>query len=71
MDLIFLVNFFCYSVQFSEFCQICRRTDQHDLIDLSGLKILEARHLLAGADAGFEDGFLVVWVVGFLNDGSF
>ena len=25
----------------------------------------KARHLLAGTDAGFEDGLLVVWVVGF------
>lgn len=64
-DLIFLGDLFRYSVQLLKFCQIRRRTDQHDLLNLPGLEILETRHLLTGTDAGLEDGLLMVGIVGF------
>ena len=46
--------------------KILRPADQHDFFEFPRMNVLEACHLFAVADAGFDDGLLAAPVVSFL-----
>jgi hypothetical protein len=55
-----LLRHFADAILLHEFPQFLAVPDEHDLLEFPGADLLEARHLLAGADAAAQD-----WAVGF------